>query len=92
MKKQIWKLRRSPRKIISQFSGPTSKYIKRGSFSNVVTGIDTTDSEVEKRLVYLMNDEYFCNFSKIREFETLTCSSLKPNSKVENSTQINKKL
>lgn len=84
---------RSPRKSSVNSVGPNPKYIKRGSFSNVVTGIDTTDSEVEKKLVYLMNDEYFCNFKELENLKSFNLFFFEtPNSKVDNSTQINKKI
>lgn len=77
---------RSPRKSSFSSSCPNPKFIKRGSFSNVVTGVDLTNIDVERKLVYLMNEEYFFNF---QELETLKNSTVfffeNPNSKVSGS-------
>lgn len=84
---------RSPRKSSFSSACPNPKYIKRGSFSNVATGVDLTNIDVEKKLVYLMNEEYFFNF---QELENLKNSNVfffeNPNSKVSGSQDIVSKI
>ena len=83
---------RSPRKS-SVASSTNPKYITRGSFTKITTGVDTTDIEVEKKLIYLMGNEYFSNFN---ELETLKNFNLvffeTPNNRAKGSDEINKNI
>lgn len=80
---------RSPRKSSFSSSCPNPKYIKRGSFSNVVSGFDLSNIDVEKKLVYLMNEEYFLNFQELENLRNFNLFIFeKPNSKVSGSQGI----
>lgn len=84
---------RSPRKSSVASTGTNPKYITRGSFTNVTTGVDTTDLEVEKKLVYLMDDEYFPNFNELENLKNFNLFFFEtPNNRVKGSDEINKKI
>lgn len=84
---------RSPRKSSFSSSCSNPKYIKRGSFSNVTTGIDLNNLEVDRKLAYLMNEEYFFNSQELENLKNFKLSFFEnPNSKVSGSQDTVRKI